>query len=113
MARYLVTGEYVDPGPLLPPEQLVQMVEQMVLPSFDALAKLEEQKKVLGGGIVCGARAGAFIVDVASNTELNQLLQGLPMWGLVKFTSTPLQTFRERAADERKAMDQIKASVKK
>ena len=113
MARYLVTGEYVDPGPLLPPEQLVQMVEQMVLPSFDALAKLEEQKKVLGGGIVCGARAGAFIVDVASNTELNQLLQGLPMWGLVKFTATPLQTFRERAADERKAMDQMKASVKK
>ena len=113
MARYLVTGEYVDPGPLLPPEQLVQMVEQMVLPSFEALAKLEEQKKVLGGGIVSGARAGAFIVDVASNTELNQLLQGLPFWGLVKFTSTPLQTFRERAADERKAMDQIKASVKK
>jgi len=113
MACYLVTGEYVDPGPLLPPEQLVQMVEQMVLPSFEALAKLEEQKKVLGGGIVCGARAGAFVVDVASNAELNQLLQGLPFWGIVKWTSTPLQTFRERAADERKAMDQIKASVKK
>jgi len=113
MARYLVTGEYVDPGPLLPPEQLVQMVEQLVLPSFDALAKLEEQKKVLGGGILCGARAGAFIVDVASNTELNQLLQGLPFWGICKWTSTPLQTFRERSADERKAMEQIKASVKK
>jgi hypothetical protein len=113
MARYLVTGEYVDPGPLLPLEQLVQMIEQMVLPSFDALAKLEDQKKVLGGGILCGARAGAFIVDVGSNTELNQLLQGLPFWGIVKWTSTPLQTFRERAADERKAMDQIKASVKK
>jgi hypothetical protein len=85
----------------------------MVLPSFEALAKLEEQKKVLGGGIVCGARAGAFVMDVASNTELNQLLQGLPMWGLVKWTSTPLQAFRERAADERKAMEQIKASAKK
>lgn len=113
MARYLVTGEYVDPGPLLPPEQVVQMVEQLVLPSFEALAKLEEQKKVLGGGIVCGARAAAFIVDVASNTELNQLLQGLPFWGIVKWTSTPLQTFRERSADERKAMEQIKASVKR
>jgi hypothetical protein len=112
MARYLVTGEYVDPGPLLPPEQLVQMLEQMVLPSFEALAKLEEQKKVLGG-IVCGARAGAFIVDVASNTELNQLLQELPFWGIVKWTSTPLQTFRERAVDESKAIDRIKASIKK
>jgi hypothetical protein len=84
-----------------------------VLPSFEALAKLEERKKVLGGGIVCGARAGAFIVGLASNTELNQLLQGLPFWGIVKWTSTPLQTFRERAAGERKAMDQIKASAKK
>lgn len=111
MARYLVTGEYVDPGPLLPPQQLVQMVEQMVLPSFEMLARLEEQKKILGGGIVAGARAGAFIVDVASNSELNQLLQELPFWGIVKWTAKPLQTFRERAADEKKAMDRIKASV--
>jgi len=112
MARYLVTGEYVDPGPLLPPEQLVQMLENQVLTSFDALATLEDQKKVLGG-IVCGGRAGAFIVDVASNTELNQLLQGLPFWGIVKWTSVPLQPFRERAADERKMMEQVKASMKK
>src|SRR5579864_4546454 len=111
MARYLVTGEYVDPGPLLPPEQLVQMVEQMVLPSFEALAKLQDQKKVLGGGIVAGARAGAFIVDVSSNSELNSLLQELPFWGLVKWTSTPLQTFRERAIDEKKAVERIKASL--
>ena len=73
MARYLVNGDYVDPGPMLPPQQLVQMIEKLVLPSFEALAKLEEQKKVLAGGIVAGARAGAFIVEVASNTELNQL----------------------------------------
>ncbi len=83
----------------------------MVLPSFEALAKLEEQKKILGGGIVAGARAGAFVVDVSSNTELNQLLQGLPFWGVVKWTATPLQTFRERAADEKKAIDRMKASM--
>jgi Muconolactone delta-isomerase len=111
MARYLVNGDYVDPGPMLPPQQLVQMIEKLVLPSFEALAKLEEQKKVLAGGIVAGARAGAFIVDVASNTELNQLLQELPFWGVVKWTATPLQTFRERAADERKAIDRVKASL--
>ena len=40
---------------------------------------MKEQEKILGGGIVAGARAGAFVVDVASNTELNQLLQGLPV----------------------------------
>jgi hypothetical protein len=96
---------------MMPPQQLAQMIEKLVLPSFEALAKLEEQKKVLAGGLVAGARAGAFIVDVASNTELNQLLQELPFWGIVKWTSTPLQTFRDRAADEKKAIDQMKASL--
>ncbi len=112
MARYLVTGEYVDPGPMLPPQQLVQLIEQMVLPSFEALAKLEEQKKILGGGIISGARAGAFIVDVASNSELNRMLQELPFWGIVKWNATPLQGFRERAADEKSAVDRIKASIR-
>lgn len=111
MARFLVTGEYVDPGPLLPPQQLVQMVENLVIPSFEALAKLEDQKKVLGGGIASGARAGAFIVDVASNDELNRLLQELPFWGIVKWTSTPLQSFRDRAKDEKAAMERIKATA--
>ena len=109
MARYLVTGDYVDPGPLLPPEQLAHLIEHLVLPSFEALAKLEGEKKILGGGILAGARAGAFIVDVASNDELNRLLQNLPFWGIVRWSSTPLQGFRERAADERQAMERLKA----
>jgi hypothetical protein len=112
MALYLVIGKYVDPGPLLPPPQLVQMVEKLVIPSFEALAKLQEHKKILGGGIVAGGRAGAFIVDVASNSELNRLLQELPFWGIISWKATPLQAFRERAADEQKAMDRIKESMK-
>ena len=111
MARYLVTGEYVDPGPLLPPQQLMQIIEEMVLPSFEMLAKLEEEKKIVGGGIVAGARAGAFIVEVASNGDLNRLLQELPFWGIVKWTATPLQTFRERAADEKNAIERMKATL--
>ena len=47
--RYLVTGEYVDPGPLLPSQGVVQLVEQLIIPSFEALAKLEDEKKILGG----------------------------------------------------------------
>jgi hypothetical protein len=111
MARYLVTGEFVDPGALLPPQQLAQLIEKLVLPSFEAMAKLEEKKKILGGGLFAGARAGAFILDVASNSEVNQILQGLPFWGLVKWTVTPLQEYRERAADEKKAIEQMKASL--
>ena len=112
MARYLVTGEFVDPGPMLSPQQLGQLVEQLVLPSFEALAKLEDEKKILGGGIVAGGRAGAFIVEVASNAELNRLLQSLPFWGVVKWTSTPLQPFRERATDEKAAFDRMKGLLR-
>ena len=111
MAIYLVTGEYVDPGPLLPPQQVAKLLEQLVLPTFEALAKLEEKKKIVAGGIVAGARTCVFIVDVGSNAELNRLLQELPFWGVVKWEATPLLSFRERAVDEKKAMERIKASI--
>ena len=108
---YLVTAEYVDPGPLLPPQQLAQLIEQLVIPSFEALAKLEDEKKVLGGGIYAAARAGAFVLDVASHDEANRVVQSLPFWGVLKWTLVPLQGFRERAADERQAMERLKAML--
>ena len=82
MARFLVTGEYVDPGPMLPPQQLVHVIEKLAIPSFEALAKLEEQRKILGGGIFAGARAGAFVADVPSNSELNNCFKNCPSGAL-------------------------------
>jgi len=109
--RYLVTAEYVDPGPLLPPQQVAQLEEQLVIPSFEAMAKLEDEKKILGGGINVGGRAGAFILDVASEDEAHRILAGLPFWGIVKWTLTPLQGFRQRAADERPRVERLKAML--
>ena len=109
--RYLVIAEFVDPGALLPPQQLAQLVEKAVLPSFEALAKLEEEKKILGGGINVGGRAGAFILDAASHDEANRVLMGLPFWGVVKWTLTPLQGFRQRAADEGTMLQRLKAML--
>ena len=43
--QYLVTKEFVEPGPLFSPQQLGQMVEQTVLPSFDTLAGLMAEEK--------------------------------------------------------------------
>lgn len=112
MAMYLVTGEYVEPGPLLPPPQVVQMVENAILPSFEALAKLAEQKKILAGGLVSGARSGAFIVEAASNVDVSRMLLELPFWGVVKWDVTRLEGFRERAAEERKSIDRLKQMLK-
>ena len=109
--RYLVIAEFVDPGPLLPPQQLAQLLEKAVLPSFEALAKLEDEKKIVGGGFVAGARSGAFILDVASHDEASRILQDLPFWGVVKWTITPLVGFRERAAEERPRIARLKAML--
>ena len=112
MALFLVTGEYVETGALLPPQQVVQVVEHMVFPSFEAMAKLEEQKKILAGGLVTGARAGAFIMEAASNSEVSRMLMELPFWGVIKWDVTPLDTFRERLAEERKTIERLKQNIK-
>jgi hypothetical protein len=109
--RYLAIAEYTEPGPLLPPQQVAQLVEQLVIPSFEALAKLEDEKKILGGGVYAAGRAGAFILDVASHDEANRMLQSLPFWGVLKWTLIPLQGFRQRAADERQMLGQLKAML--
>ena len=71
--RYLVTGEYIDPGPMLSPQQGIQIFEQTILPSLEALVKLEAEGKILAGGILVGDRAGVMIVEVDSNAALDQL----------------------------------------
>lgn len=109
MALYLVIGEYVDPGPLVPPQQVAHMVEHVVLPSFEAMAKLQDEKKIVAGGVYAGSRKGCFILDAASNDELNRIVLALPFWGLLNWTVIPMQGFRERAADERKAAEAMKS----
>lgn len=109
---YLVTGEFIDPGPMLSPQQLAPLLENSILPSLDALAKLEKEKKVLAGGILVGERAGVMIVEASSNEELDQLIQSLPFWGLLKWKVTPLNSFSARAVQDRQGMERLKKMVK-
>ena len=39
--QYLVTMNFVEPGPLLPPEQLVGMMRSAILPTLETLEKLD------------------------------------------------------------------------
>ena len=48
--QYLVTEELINPGPLLPPDQLVGIMRQWVLPSMDALINLKSEGKIIAGG---------------------------------------------------------------
>src|SRR5215510_4263714 len=107
--QYLVTMEFVEPGPLFSPQQLGQMVEQTILPSFDALAGLTAGGKILAGGVLAGTRTASFIVEADSNDELDQLVEGIPFWAVMKTTVVPLQSFAKRAANDRALLERIKS----
>ncbi len=97
--RYLVTLNYIDPGPLLPPRQVSDLIKTESSPTLEAVARLESEGKIRGG-IVAGARGGAFILDAESNEEVNQILMGLPGWDVWKVEVTPLLSFETRREHE-------------
>jgi len=104
--RYLVSGSE-GPG-FASPEEAVEILEEVVLPTFDALMKLEARKKIVAGGLPVGDRAFVFIAEAASNEELDRLLRSLPAWGVLEWHVTPLQSFAGRAAQERDVVKQFK-----
>jgi hypothetical protein len=104
--KYLVTGSE-GPG-FASPEEAVEILEEVVLPTFDALMKLEAQKKIAAGGLPVGDRAFVFIAEAGSNEELDRLLRSLPAWGILEWHVTPLQSFSGRAAQERDLVKQFK-----
>ncbi len=65
--NYLVIG---SGGPALTvPEDMIELMEDYILPGFEALAKLQQENKILAGGVPVSERAIAFIIDAASNEE--------------------------------------------
>jgi muconolactone delta-isomerase len=105
--QYLVTMDFVDPGPLLPMQQYAGMMRQAVLPGHEALKTLKSEGKILAGGFPVGERAIAFIVESDSPKELDTLLLRIPFWGIVKTKVTPLQDFEDRHEQDRQATEQM------
>jgi hypothetical protein len=103
--KYLV---HAAEGPgFATPEETVRVLERIIIPGFDALIRLEAEKKILAGGLPVGDRAFVFIVDASSNEEVDGLLRNLPFWGVLKWNVTPLQSFEGRAAMEREVVKQL------
>lgn len=106
--QFLVTGHNVDVGPLLPPEQLVMVIEQAIVPTFEVFAQWE-QAGTIRGGLFAGERAGAFILEAASAEEVGQMIGSLPAAGLVKWEVKALQSFRSSIEQTRQVAAQSKA----
>src|ERR687886_2148882 len=105
--QYLVTQEFVDPGPLLPLDRWLGMMRSAVLPGHEALINLKSEGKVIAGGFPVGERAIAFIVEADSSKELDSLLLEIPFWGITKTKVTPLQDFEDRRDLDRQGAEQL------
>ena len=108
--KYLVVGTG-GPG-FASPEEALEVLQGVILPSFSKLIELEKKKKIIAGGLPVGERAVVFIAEAKSNDELDQMLRNLPLWGEFDWEVTALQTFSGRAKQERQAVLEIKRSIK-
>ncbi len=96
----------------LTPEQLTTLAEEAVIPSLEALTKLQSEKKILAGGCIAGQRAHAFIVEAASNEAVSELLHSLPLWAGHDWTVTPLESWEHHITFLRGMVDKVKAGAK-
>ena len=106
--QYLVLGKG-GPG-LGTPEEGLALLENFVLPTLDQLGANDA---VLAGGLPVGERALAFIIEAESNAAADEMIRQLPMWSLITWEVTPLQSFAARAAIERGTVEHLKEMLAK
>ncbi len=106
--QYLVTMEFIEPGPLMTPRQLAPVAENQTVPTLETCINLQAEGKIRGGGVVAGGRSFVFIADVPNNDDLDKMLQNIPAWLVTKAHVVPLQDFENRLAQNQKFVDQMK-----
>ncbi|MGI9121921.1 MAG: muconolactone Delta-isomerase family protein, partial [Rubrobacter sp.] len=95
MAQYLVNMDLVKTDPLLPLDQLAELVQDTLLPSIEVLIALRSRGKIVAGGYPMGHRAIVFVMEAESEEDLYRTLEDLPLWDEVNTKVTPLQRFEE------------------
>jgi uncharacterized protein YciI len=108
---FMVKAEHLDAGPMMPPEALVQYVEQVVIPSVEMLAQWEQEGRIRAGGAFPGERSGAFVMEADSAEEAGQLLGSLPFWGTIKWETRALQSLSSTVERERSILEQTRAAL--
>ena len=105
--RYMV---HATEGPkFTSTQEMVNALESVVLPSLDALANLDADGTIVGGGVPVGDRALAFIIEADSNDHLDRMLHDLPIWGMLNWSVIPLEPFDARAEQEREFVEATKS----
>ena len=109
--QYLIKGEFIEENLAgKPAPDAISWIEMVIHPSLELLEKAIQEKKITGG-LVTGERAGYFIIDVPSNEEVGKWLRGLPFWGSLRWTVTPLQSPRSGIDQDKAAFEQARAMM--
>jgi hypothetical protein len=81
MPMYLVSMNLRRADPLLPLDKLTELVRDTIIPSVEALTRLQAQGKVVSGGYPIGGQPViVLLVEADSKKELYEILEGLPLW---------------------------------
>jgi hypothetical protein len=106
--QYLVQMKLANNVRPASPQEGIRFIEGFVLPTLEACKRLEDDKRILAGGPVGGSIALAMVVNVESVQDLDELLEGLPLWPLMETTVTPLTSFDGRRAAVRSTLERLK-----
>lgn len=91
------------------PEEVVEVLEKGILPTFDMLINLKAKKKIVAGGLPAGSRTFYLIVEAGSHDEIDRMLRDIPAWGVFSWKVTPLQSLEGRAEIERQTLKFLKS----
>src|SRR5215212_6812303 len=103
MAHYFVTMDLEpDAHPQLPVGGLARIVREAIFPSVEALIPLQVEGRLVTGGYLVGERTMVFVFEADSEEEVREMLESLPMSGVV----TP-DIRRMQALGEMHALDKF------
>jgi len=107
---YLVIGSN-GPG-FTSPQEAIQGLEKAILPTFDALLKLQKEGKIIASGLPVGDRSILFIMKASSNHEVDEIIRGLPAWPALTWKVKALESIAGRAEQERAIVKNLKGAMK-
>jgi len=103
---YLVKFEATGAGAPTTREQAIELLDKLVVPSLEKLAK---EGRIRAGGLLVGARGGVFIIEAKSHDEVTEIVRALPAWGVWNWKVKPLESFAHRADLEKKMVQELRA----
>ena len=107
---YLIKAQAIENAVAGPPEQVIPLVENVIIPSFKMLVEGERGKKFMGGAIA-GRRGWAVIADFPGHEDMNRWVMGMPFWNMQNTEVLPLVSFQSQLDSLSKRMQDVKSML--